>query len=123
MLGLLLVEGFWGLIIYLTARRMGLRPSSATIILAFSSVAPTLTVAAWGQVFAVDPTTVARPVRPKWVVDALWWFFYASIAASCAAPLLARGYRIPAALFALPQIPLTWFFGFIGTMQVTGVWL
>lgn len=123
MLGLLALEGLWGLGVFLLARKLGRRPCPKTVALAFSSALPTIVAATWGIAFAVEPASISTIARPAWIVDSLWYFFYASIALTVVAPLLAKGYRIPAVMFALPQAPLTWFFGFVGTMQITGVWL
>ncbi len=122
-LTLFLVEALWGFAIYLVARKAGLQPSPLAAALVLITAAPALTQAAWGVVFAVEPGSPTTADRPKLIAEMLSYLFYASIALSLAAPVLAKGYRVPAAIFALPQIPLAWLVGFLGVMQVTGVWL
>ena len=121
MLSLVLIEGTWALVLYLAARWAGLRPLPAQIALVLTSAAPPLIDGILGQVFWVEPGSASN--APAWVVPALSVFFYTSMIISLAVVVFAKGYRIPAAAFALPQIPLTWMVGFLGVMQVTGVWL
>jgi hypothetical protein len=120
-LSLILIEAVWALVVYLAARWASLRPRPALIALMLASAAPTLIDGILGQVFGVEPSSPSN--APAWVVPALSVSFYASVVISSAVVVFAKGYRIPAAAFALPQIPLAWVVGFLGVMQVTGVWL
>lgn len=121
MLSLILIEAAWALVVYLGARWAGLRPSLAQVALMLASAAPPLIDAILGQAFGVEPGSFSH--APAWVVPALSGFFYASMVIGAAVVVFAKGYRIPMAAFALPQVPLTWMVGFLGVMQVTGVWL
>lgn len=121
MFGLVLIEALLGAAIYLMARRFGKRPSLSQISLLFASAAPPLFGGVWGLIFWVEPGSSAE--NPAWVVHALSVCFYGSIVATVAAIVFSRGYRIPTAAFALPQIPLAWGVGFLGIMQVTGSWI
>ncbi|TCS10128.1 hypothetical protein [Caulobacter sp. BK020] len=122
MLTLLLMEAFWAGAIYLTARKFGLRPRPVVIPLVLASAFPVLAAEAWATVFRVEPGS-ATADRPDLVVDMLSYLFYASIPLSLGVLAFAKGYRIAATVFALPQIPLAWLVGFLGVMQVTGVWI
>lgn len=121
MLSLILIEVAWALAVYLAARAAGLRPRPAQIVLMLASAAPPLIDGTLGQAFGVEPGSPSN--APAWVVPALSAFFYASIVISSAVVVFAKDYRIPTAAFALPQIPLAWMVGFLGVMQVTGVWI
>ena len=121
MLTLVVAEAVLAVVIYLATRWIGLRPRPIQIPLVLASALPPLFDEAVGGMFRLHPG--AQPVHPAWVLDALWYAFYASIALGLTVIVLAKGYRIPAALFALPQIPLTWLLGFLGVMQVTGNWI
>ena len=121
MLTLILIEMALALVVYSIARWTGLRPRAIQFPLVLASALPPLFDGALGEMFRINPG--AQPVHPAWVLDALWYAFYASIVLGLAAIILAKGYRIPAAMFALPQIPLTWLLGFLGGMQVTGNWI
>lgn len=122
MLTLLLMEAFWAGAIYLTAWKFGLRPRPVIIPLVLASAFPVLAAEVWAMVFRVEPGS-ATADRPDLVVDMLSYLFYASAPLSLGVLAFAKGYRIPATIFALPQIPLAWFVGFLGVMQVTGVWI
>ncbi len=121
MLTLILAEGVLALVIYLAARRLGLRPRPIQVPLVLAPALPPLFDQALGEMFRIAPG--AQPIHPAWVLDALWYAFFVSIALGLAAVVLAKGYKIPAAVFALPQVPLTWLMGFLGVMQVTGSWI
>ena len=126
MLTLILIEAVLALValaVHLWPRRVGLQPRPVQIALLLMSAVPPLVCEIWGRVFGVDPRSPPQVPHPAWVVDALSAFFYASIVIGLAVIVFAKGYRIPAAIFALPQIPLTYFIGLLGVMQVTGVWL
>jgi hypothetical protein len=120
--GLLFIEAVWALAIYLVAGKLGLRPRPIMIPLVLSPALPLFVAEAWGTAFRVEPGA-STAGRPPLIADMLTYLFYATVAIALLAPSLARGYRAPAALFALPQIPLAWFIGLVGVMQVTGVWL
>jgi hypothetical protein len=120
-LTLILIEVALALAVYSVARWAGLRPRAIQVPLVLASALPPLFDEALGEMFRIDPG--ARPIHPAWVPDALWYAFHASIGLGLAVIVLAKGYRIPAAVFALPQIPLTWLLGFLGGMQVTGNWI
>ena len=120
---LVLMEVVWALAIYLVARKVGAPPRPLTAALVLATAIPPLASGVWATVFAVEPSSLLADGRPKLIVDMLSYFFYMSVVLSLATPILAKGYRIPATAFALPQIPLAWFIGFVGVMQVTGVWL
>ncbi|MFZ0270072.1 hypothetical protein [Caulobacter sp.] len=87
------------------------------------AIAPPLFGAVWAQTFQVEPISVVALPRPAWIADALKYAFYASVVVGLAVPLMAKGYRIPAAAFSLCQIPLTYFVWFVGFMAVTGSWI
>lgn len=116
------MEAVCAVLVWGVARMVGVRPRPAVLALTLATAAPAIAAAVWGTAFAVDPGAVPED-RPDWIVKMLSYLFYASIPLSLAAPLLAKGFRASAAFFALPQIPLTWCVGFLGVMQVTGVWL
>lgn len=118
---LIILEASLALVIYFVARWLGLRPRAIQIPLVAASAAAPVFDATLDQIFWIEPG--ARPIHPTWVVGALGGSFYASIVISLAVIVLAKGYRIPAAVFALPQIPLTWLVGFLAVMGVTGNWI
>ncbi len=118
---LILIEVALALVVYSVARWTGLRPSAIQVPLVLASALPSLFDGALGEMFRIDPG--AQPIHPAWVLDALWYAFQASIVLGLTAVIFAKGYRIPAVVFALPQIPLTWLLGFLGVMQVTGNWI
>lgn len=118
---LILMEAILALVIYLAARWFGLRPRPTQILLVLASATPPLFDAALAEMFGIKPG--ARPIHPAWSVGALGGAFYASIVISLTVVVLAKGYRIPAAAFALPQVPLTWLVGFLGVMEITGSWI
>lgn len=121
MLTLVLIEAALALGVYLVARRVGLRPRPTQVPLVLASALPPLFNEIMGQMYRIEPG--ATPIHPAWAPDALWFAFCAGIAVSLATITLARGYRIPAAAFALPRVPLTWLLGLGGVMQITGVYL
>ena len=100
------------------AQRGGATLRQSLILLALPT--PLIVCAIWGAIFWVSPATTSRPL---WVVDALGVFFFSSIALGVAITVLAKGFRIPAAAFALLQIPATLLIAFFATMQVTGSWI
>jgi hypothetical protein len=118
---LILIEVALALAVYAVARWAGLRPRAIQVPLVLASALPPLFDGVLGEMFRIDPG--AQPIHPAWVLSALWYAFYVSIGFGLAAIILAKSYRIPAAVFALPQIPLTWLIGFLGVMQVTGNWI
>lgn len=122
MLSLIALEAVWGATIYFLARKKGLRPSLPTLLIYLAPAIPAIVANAWGAHFWVEPGTSTAD-RPAVISDMLSYCFYASIVLSVGAPLIAKGYRIPTAIFALPQIPVAWLVGFLGVMQVTGVWI
>jgi hypothetical protein len=119
----LAVEVLLALGVYLAARWRGQRPRAILILLLLIAVAPPLFGAVWARTFQVEPISVMALPRPAWIAETLKYAFYASVFVSLAVPLLAKGYRIPAAAFSLCQIPLTYFVWFVGFMTVTGNWI
>jgi hypothetical protein len=100
------------------AQRVGATFRQSMILVALPI--PLLVCAAWGAIFWVSPATTSRP---SWVVDALGVFFLTSIALGVAIIVLAKGFRIPAAAFAVVQVPATLLIAFFATMEVTGSWI
>jgi hypothetical protein len=125
MLDLFLIEFVLASAVYLVARWSGLRPRPGQILLVLAPVALPFIAAVWSQVFSVDVdlNSPSGTDRPDWVVAMFSYLFYASIIAGVAVPALAKGYRAPAAVFALLQIPLTFAIWLLGAMAVTGTYL
>lgn len=123
LLELFLIELLLGSAIYLVARWSGLRPRLDQIPLVLAPAALPFIGAIWAQIFSVDPNSAAWVARPYWITEMFSYLFYASIVASVAVPVFAKGYRAPAAVFALSQIPLTFMIWLGGAMAVTGTYL
>jgi hypothetical protein len=123
LLELFLIELVLGSAIYLVARWSGSRPRPGQIPLVLAPAALPFIGAIWAQIFSLDPSSAAGPARPYWIVEMFSYLFYASIVAGVAVPVFAKGYRAPAAVFALSQIPLAFMIGLGGAMAATGTYL
>jgi len=123
LLELFVIELMLGAAIYLVARWSGSRPRPGQILLVLAPAALPFIGAIWAQIFGVDPNVPAGGARPFWIVEVFSYLFYASIVASLTVPVFAKGYRAPAAIFALGQIPLTFMIWLGGSMAVTGTYL
>lgn len=124
LLELFLIELVLGSAIYLVARWSGFRPRLKQIPLVLAPAALPFIGAVWAQVFGADPSSQAGAARPPyWIVEVFSCLFYASIVACVAVPVFAKGYRAPAATFALGQIPLTFMIWLGGAMAATGTYL
>ena len=125
MLELILIEAVLASLIYGLARLNGLRPGLSQIPLLLVPALLPFASAVWSQVFGAEPSFDAPSgvSRPDWIVGMFRYLFYGSIAAGVVVVALAKGYRVPAAIFATPQIFLTYVIGFAGTIGVTGTYL
>jgi hypothetical protein len=123
LLELFLIELVLGSAIYLVARWSSIRPRLSQVPLVLAPAALPFIGAIWAQIFSVDPHSAAGVARPYWIVGMFAYLLYASIVASVAVPVFAKGYRAPAAVFALSQIPLAFMIWLGGAMAATGTYL
>ena len=105
------------LLIWLAVRR-GASFQRSLVLIALPI--PLLVCAAWGLIFWIPPGSASRA---DWVVNAIGVFAYGSIVVGAVVTLIAKGFRIPTAIFALLQVPATFFIAFLTIMEVTGNWI
>ncbi len=90
--------------------------------LAFLALAlPALATGTWAEIFRVEPGAGSN--RPDWMVNLMWVLVLVGIAAVPASAVAAKGFRVEATTFAIIQVPACLFLAFLGSMQITGVWL